>query len=286
MRLLKRRKEGAGKATRARRPRRWVRRLLVAAGLMLLAAGAGTTAWLVHSGALARTIARAEQYFFAWTADLGFAVADVTVEGRERASREAILSALGVARGTPILAIDPAAAKRQLETIPWIRSASVERRLPDALHIRLVERQPMALWQRQGKLVLIDRDGVVVPSEHLESFGNLIVLVGPDAPSAGAALLDMLAGEPLLQPHVAAAVRVGGRRWTLRLDTGIDVALPEDDAAGAWHRLAELERSDGILERNVEMIDMRLPDRLVLRTPPAESVKSPAKKGRQPGNNT
>ena len=288
MRFLKRRKEGSGKvAARQRRPRRWSRRAMIVgcAGLLLIAGG-GTVAWLVHSGAIARGIAAAQESFFAWTADLGFAVAEVTVEGRERASREAILGALGVGRGTPILAIDPAAAKRQLETVPWIRSASVERRLPDALHIRLVERQPLALWQRQGRLVLIDRDGAVVPSEHLESFGNLIVLVGPDAPKAAAALLDLLAGEPLLQPHVAAAVRVGGRRWTLRLDTGVDVALPEENAGEAWHRLAGLERSDGILERKVEAIDMRLPDRLVLRTPPAETPKPAPKKSHQPGNNT
>src|SRR6185312_3502645 len=115
--------------------------------------------------------------------------------------------------------------------------------------IRLVERQPLAFWQRDGKLVLVDRDGVVVPSDHLDRFGNLIVLVGADAPQAGGALIDMLASEPELAAHVAAAVRVGGRRWTLHLDDGVDVALPEEGADAAWHRLAALERSDGILER-------------------------------------
>ncbi len=284
MRFLKRREEKA--APRPRRARRWSRRSLFAAlgaGALIVATGGGW--WLYHSGAIGRTVAAAEQRLYAMTASWGFAVDNVEVEGRQRTSREAILSALDVARGSPILALDPAQAKRRLESVAWIRSAAVERRLPDTLYVRVVERQPMAFWQRHGKLVLIDRDGVTIPSERLDGYGNLIVLVGPDAPAKGAALLDMLASEPDLAPHVAAAVRVGGRRWNLRLDSGIDIALPEEDPAAAWRRLAQLERSDAILERDIQMVDLRLPDRLVVRPAP-EPPKSPPKKSRQPGKTT
>jgi cell division protein FtsQ len=277
----------AAAAPRLRRLRRWTRRTVIAAagGVFVLAA-AGTGWWLVRSGIAGEALSSAGHGLLAWTASWGMAVDDVQVEGRDRASRDAILIALGATRGAPILAVDPVLAKRRLETIPWVRSASVERRLPDALYVRLVERQPLAFWQRDGKLVPIDRDGVAVPNDQAGGFGNLLVLVGADAPKAGAALLDMIATEPELAPHVAAAVRVGGRRWNLRLDSGIDVALPEDDAVAAWHRLAELERSDGILERDIEMVDLRLPDRLVVRTPSAETPKTPPKKGRQPGKTT
>ena len=61
-------------------------------------------------------------------------------------------------------------------------------------------------------------------------------------------------------------MRVGGRRWNLQLDNDIDVALPEDDPTAAWRRLAQLERSDGMLEREIQAVDLRLPDRLVVRT--------------------
>jgi cell division protein FtsQ len=272
---------------RARRKRRWSRRTLLAAGGAALVVVLAGTGWgLVHSGIAAAAARSTENAFLAWTASWGMAVHDVEVEGRERTGREAILAALGVERGTPILAVDPADAKRRLEALAWVRSASVERRLPDVLYIRLVERQPLAFWQRHGELVLVDRDGVVVPSEHLDRFGSLIVLVGSDAPAAGAALLDMLATEPALAPRVAAAVRVGGRRWNLRFNNGVDLALPEENAAAAWHHLAELERSDGILERDIELIDLRLADRIVVRTAPAEPPRTPPKKGHQTGHNT
>ncbi len=67
---------------------------------------------------------------------------------------------------------------------------------------------------------------------------------------------------------VEAAVRVGGRRWNLRLKGDIDVRLPEDDAAGAWTRLAEYEKTHQVLERDVRILDLRLPDRLIIRKPP------------------
>jgi len=71
-----------------------------------------------------------------------------------------------------------------------------------------------------------------------------------------------------LMRRVKAAVRVGGRRWNLRLEGDIDVRLPEDNAAAAWTRLAEYEKTHQVLERDVRILDLRLPDRLIVRKPP------------------
>jgi cell division protein FtsQ len=50
-----------------------------------------------------------------------------------------------------------------------------------------------------------------------------------------------------------------------RTPDGIEVRLPEEDAETAWHDLAKLDQQQSLLERQVGVIDMRLPDRLVLR---------------------
>src|SRR5262249_6150601 len=160
------------------------------------------------------------------TARAGLVVADVRVEGRETTDRETILTAIGAAPGTPILAMSPKRAKEQLETLPWIRSAVVERRLPDTLYVRLVERKPLALWQHGGKLELIDREGAVISVTRLDRFAKLPMVVGDGAASHAAELLDMLATEPDLASRVSAAIRVGDRRWNLRIDNAIDVLLP------------------------------------------------------------
>lgn len=221
------------------------------------------------------------------TARLGLVVTDIKVEGRETTDRDTILAALGAGPGRPILAMSPSRAKERLESLPWIRSAVVERRLPDTLYLRLVERKPLALWQRGGKLELIDHEGTVIPVARLDRFAKLPLVVGEGAAAHAAELLDMLATEPDLASRVTAAVRVGDRRWNLRIDNTIDVLLPADAPSAAWAELARLERSSAILKRDVQTVDVRLPDRLVLRVnPEAPKEAPPTKKGRPSAKNT
>jgi cell division protein FtsQ len=75
----------------------------------------------------------------------------------------------------------------------------------------------------------------------------------------------MLATAPPLMKRVRAAVWVGGRRWNLRLDDGIDIRLPEENAQTAWTRLATLERDKQLLSKDIIAIDLRIQDRLVVR---------------------
>jgi cell division protein FtsQ len=218
---------------------------------------------------------------------LGFTVSDVTVEGRETTDGETILAALAARPGTPILAVSPKRAKQQLESLPWVRTAVIERRLPGTLYVRLVERKPLALWQRGGKIALIDRVGAVIPVDRLDRFAKLPMVVGEGAASHAAELLDMLASEPDLAARVTAAIRVGDRRWNLRIDNAIDVLLPADEPARAWAQLAHLDRSSALLQRDVQTIDIRLPDRVVLRVSPEAPKETPvSKKGRPSAKNT
>lgn len=216
----------------------------------------------------------------------GLALENVDVVGRHRQNVASILQALGVRRGMPMLDIDLAAAKARLEALPWIRSADVERQLPDTLFVRLIEREPFAFWQRGETLSLMDRDGTVIPTDTPARYGPRLVLVGDGAPEQAAGLVDMLATEPTLARRVVAAVRFGNRRWTLHFDTGVEVALPETGAPAAWQSLAGLEAQDHILERNIAAVDLRLPDRLVVRLAPTSPAKHAGGRARAKGRSS
>lgn len=246
--------------------RRWTWR----AGVPALALGmvTGLAIWAVQSGWLARQGDRALAAVHAATADMGLAVADVLVEGRERTEASNVLAALNVTRGTPILALDPAAARQRLESLPWVRGAVVERRLPEMVYVRLDEREPLAIWQLKGRLRVIARDGTPIPEADPARFADLPLVVGPGAPAQAQHLLATLRSEPALAPRVRAAVRVRQRRWTVHLQNGVEVQLPEENVTGAWSQLARLEQRHRILQRAIRVIDMRLPDRLVVRMAP------------------
>ena len=254
-----------------------------------LALAAGLTGGAVLSGALPAH--GSGQGFagsaLALTGQLGLVVRDIEVVGRTTTDKETILAALDAHAGTPILAVSPARAKEQLEALPWVRSAAIERRLPGTLYVRLVERRPLAVWQHDGKQELIDRDGTVIPVTDLSRFAKLPTVVGDDQARHGAAqLLDLLANEPELAARVTAAVLVGDRRWNVRIDNIIDVLLPEDDMAGAWAKLAQFETANRILQRDVQAVDLRLPDRLVMRVTDSAPKEPPPKKIHSLGKST
>ncbi|MGO9785947.1 MAG: cell division protein FtsQ/DivIB [Stellaceae bacterium] len=254
-----------------------MRRMLLAAAGLAFCALCGAVFWLWHAGDLAPLSARLDTRLHVIGAENGLALDKVEIEGRDRQSKESILEALDVRQGMPVLDIDLAAAQARLENLTWVRSAEIERRMPDTLFIKIEERQPFAFWQRNGTLMLIDRDGMVIPAGDLKPYGPLIVLVGDDAPGYAVPLLDLLKTEPALAARVRAGVRLGQRRWTLRFDNGVEAALPETGAEAAWHRLAALEASSRVLERNISLIDLRLPDRVVLKALPAPAPAAAAK---------
>ncbi len=275
------------RATRARRRNwaPWLKRSIRWGGIgaVVLALG-GTGYAATRPGVLAGFAAAAGHGALAATGALGLKVDQILVEGRSRVPARTVMATLGVHRGAPILGIGVGDVRQRLEAIAWVESALVERRLPDTIFVRLTERQPLALWQHNGRFSVIDAKGAVVQDEAGE-FAHLPIVVGDDAPAHAEALLFLLATEPDLQKRVTAAVRVGGRRWNLKLDNGIDVRLPEEDAASAWSRLATLERDNKLLSRDVVAIDLRLPDRLIVRVgadtaptpvPPDRATRRPA----------
>ncbi len=268
------------------KPRRKVRTVItrtrvIGAVVVVLAILVGAGVWRsLMSDGLASRMAKVKWNLIARTAQLGFRVEDILVVGRLETPRKELLEAVRLSRGAPILAFDIVAARRRVERLPWIRSARVERMLPDTILMNVEERQPLALWQHQGQFALIDHEGEVILRDGLERFADLVVVVGEEAPVHAATLLETLGNEPELLPLVEAAVWVGGRRWNIRLAGDIDVRLPEKNAKGAWTRLAEYERAHRVLERDVQVLDLRLPDRLIVRKAPSVTprVKS---KGRE-----
>ena len=266
-----------------RRVRTWITRGRVTAGLVLILVilAAGGTWWSAQTGVMARAYDKAKWHLIAGSARLGFRVEDILVVGRQETEREALLKAVRLARGAPILAFDIDAARKRVEALPWVRSASVERMLPDTVLLNVEERNPLALWQHKGEFVLIDHDGEIILRDGLEPYAGLVVIVGDEAPRHAAGLLETLGHEPELMPLVKAAVWVGGRRWNLRLKGNIDVRLPEKNPRGAWSRLAEYERAHRVLERDVQVLDLRLPDRLIVRKAPR-----PGKDKKAPGQET
>ncbi len=209
-------------------------------------------------------------------AKAGLVVREVTLEGHRHTPRELVWAALAVREGDPTLGFSPQEARERLETIAWVERAHVERHLPGTIRVSIEERQPFAIWQRDNRFAVIDRGGRVVATENIRAFGRLPLVVGAGAERGAAAMVDLLRGAAEVEQRVEALVRVGERRWNLKLRNGAEVLLPEGHEAGAVARLAELQAGKALLDRPLVAIDMRQPDKLVLRpVPPPPGAQPP-----------
>ncbi len=236
---------------------------------------------LWYTGKADKWLEMAEQESVHLSAEFGMTVKNIEVSGREKTDTNALLAAIGQKPGTPIITFDVEAARERVEELSWVRSAKVERQLPDTLIVSIVERKPLALWQTEGRdHVLIDGDGEKLQNYELGDYLDLPVLVGDDAPKAAAEMLTTLQTIPHLYDQITGAQRIGHRRWNIQLANGMFIRLPEENMELAWRRLEMLDREHGILDRDVLIVDLRLPDRTFVRLTPgaAEQRRNPPKK--------
>jgi cell division protein FtsQ len=256
---------GTRRAASNTRSRFSLKRLALFAALGVIVLTAGYVITSTGTGASVREWGRERLVTLA--ANAGYRVNGILIEGRENTDPELIKSIVNLERGSPLFAFDPETTRDLLRKVSWIKDANVQRVLPDTVYIHLTERTPMALWQYQGKVRVIDAEGVALTND-LQPFMTLPFVVGDGANNKAADLLAMLAAVPEITSRLEAASWIGDRRWDLKLKSGMTIKLPEDDVGLALRKLADSQRNDGLLDRNVELVDLREGDRFVVRTKP------------------
>jgi cell division protein FtsQ len=215
-------------------------------------------------------------------AAMGLRISHVEYVGAQAIDPAALAAAVGVQQGDPTLGFSLAAMQQRVEQLGPVQSVTVQRELPGTLVVTISERDAFAIWQTGGngapaKFALIDKAGDVIADQNAAEAKrrepNLMLLVGTDAPKNAQSLMAELKTSPSVLSHVAASERVDGLRWNLLLKNQTLVKLPALGEADAIAQLAALQGSMQLLDRPVEVIDLRMPGRLVVRPYP---VATPA----------
>lgn len=204
----------------------------------------------------------------------------VIVEGHKRTDKKAIIDALGFQQGQNMDAISLNEVRQNLLNLPWIKQATIERHLPDTLIIRITEKTPIALWQNNQNYRPLDESGKPVEDDKLLP-ADLILVVGSDAPENTLALLTALEQVPSINALVRSAVRIEKRRWNLHLldaEAGLEIMLPETEFNKALKRLEYQNEKENLLNKNLQAIDMRLNDRIILHPKKGTNKKKDKKK--------
>lgn len=209
----------------------------------------------------------ARAYLYQKSANFGFRVEKILVEGHAYTDSDALRALVGSEYGDPIFAFDPAHVKESIEKINWVLSARVERRLPQTIFIAIEERQPFALWKNAEKLAVIDKEGAVLTYFGVDRFKDLIMVRGTDAQKQSASLFMLLDQYKAFSDYIDHAELVDKRRWNLYLTDGKQIKLPEKNTDTALRDLLEQHHIHNILNQEaVSSIDVRYEGRLIVRT--------------------
>lgn len=216
------------------------------------------------------------------TARTGFAVDQIKVVGNRQTSEIDILDRLGLDGWTSLIGFDAEAARERIATLPWVEGAAVRKIYPHTLEVRVEEREPFALWQQGNSLSVIERSGEVIAPFSGGKQALLPLIIGTGAPAKAPDFLEKIKRYPELAARVKGYIRVGERRWDLKLENGITVKLPEDDEDQAIAELVKLDRDNGLLTRDIAAVDMRLSDRLVVELSPEAATQREATLSEKP----
>ena len=190
-------------------------------GRILLSSGA-----FLVLGAVVLTIAEVRQFLLH---DPRFAITtstEISVGGNEHISRTDVLGVFGADLERNIFKIPLAERRADLERLPWVAHATVERLLPNQLRIQVTERTPIAFVRQGSHIGLVDADGVLLdmPPESAGdphySFPVLTGLAPDDTPELRASRMEVYR-------RFMADLDSGGQHRTQALSE-VDVTNPED----------------------------------------------------------
>jgi cell division protein FtsQ len=197
--------------------------------------------------------------------ELGLGVKVVTISGIARLDEKEVLDIAGITPKSSLPFFDVDDARARLQRAPLVQSVGVRKFYPNRVVIDVVERGPVALWQRDGEVSIVAEDGAALDELKDARLNNLPFVVGKGANKRLTEYLSILDAAEELRPRIEAGVFVSERRWNLRMKSGLDVKLPETDPAGAMRVLLKLERDGRILEKDILYLDLREPTRVFAR---------------------
>ena len=208
-----------------------------------------------------------------------FQITDLIVEGNRQVPTAAIINSFGLAARTSILEVDLKDLAAQIMRNPWIKTASISRRLPATLYIRVSERTPRTVVLAD-RAYLVSDDGLILKEAGPEKISGLPLLrVRVEHPFGEGERLDasrLEQGARLWQQFHHRALDPGLQATEIRLEADGSCTLllgrrmpylrfREDALRWQLDRLARVLQIRGISLQELEYADLRFADKVIVK---------------------
>lgn len=147
-----------------------------------------------------------------------------------------------------------------------VKQASVQIRTGGVLQIDVMERQPALIWRMGENLDILDATGAFIRAAVARTdYPHLPLIAGEGANMQTAKALELFAAVDPIADRVRGLVYVGERRWDVVLTQDQRILLPEQNPVQALERVLVLNQAQDLLDRDLRVVDLRLPNRPTLR---------------------
>ena len=219
-----------------------------------------------------------------------FSTQTISVEGCTRLDQQEVIAQAKLALDLNIFSVNLMTTRKRLLAHPWISEADVSREIPEGIHIRIQEHEPLAIID-MGRKFLLNRKGEIFKEWHQDDSASLPVVYG-------LSFSDLNVGSrPVNRPFkaVMTVLKLGLQSnsiianrdiKSIRVDKDIGLTVYADNRLGALilgygdysNKYKRLEEVLSYLEKKekisaMKSIDLNNPDRIVVNL---NMNKSPA----------
>ncbi|MBF0454043.1 MAG: FtsQ-type POTRA domain-containing protein [Magnetococcales bacterium] len=197
-----------------------------------------------------------------------FPLQEIHMEGIVNTDVQGALELIDIDKGTNLFAIDLDSVKKNLLTLPWIRTVQVKRVFPDLLSVKLTEKVAVCMGKEENQLSLLDEYGTAI--KELEPGDPLVfpVVVTSEREKNKSArivwLINLLGRHGWVKEQISEAVGYAGNRWVLYTKKGVRLLLSER-ADDELELLMRLQRKYDLLNRQIRQVELRIPGRAAVR---------------------
>jgi cell division protein FtsQ len=203
--------------------------------------------------------------------DARFALKTIEVTGAVHTPRASVDSITRAYVGGNLFKLDIANVQNDLGKLGWISRIEAEKKLPDTLRVRIVERTPVALLQSGDRLRYVDENGVAFaelsPSVGDSDLPLITNAAGVELARCVALLRALRARDADVYTRISEVRPVAPDAFALfDRQLGTVVYASASDLASKWRELYAIAQSEKLDRGAIEYADLRFADRIVIKS--------------------
>ena len=194
----------------------------------------------------------------------GFKIENVLITGTLNLSENYIKDIIEIHNDGSIFNIDLSSIYNKIKQNSWVKEVSIERVLPNIIKIKIIENEPVAIWQNKKDNKLITANGDIIFDGNVNDFKNdFPIIKGKKSVENIFSILKILKNNQNFSKNIWSLTFINERRWDLHFNQGLVVRLPSKDIKKAWEKIIKLQKNYNVLNLRLTEIDLRNPKQIL-----------------------